>query len=98
MKHVDDHTEPMPTEARGAAQADMCVMHAVSTVAAAILMGAFWTLTRELTVIGAPCPRNRHRPALTGDGYQALKAGWLRCDRGQGCRWARSAKGDRRQW
>jgi hypothetical protein len=46
MKHVQDHTELTPVEARGGGIGrQVFVMLVVSTVAAAILMGAFWTLT-----------------------------------------------------
>lgn len=46
MKHIGDHTEVTPEEARGGGKGThLFVMLAVSTVAAAIIMGAFWTLT-----------------------------------------------------
>ncbi len=46
MKQVEDHAELTPVEARGGGVGrHVFVMLAVSTIAAAILMGAFWTLT-----------------------------------------------------
>ena len=46
MNEGEDHTELTPVEARGGGVGrHVFVMLAVSTVAAALLMGAFWTLT-----------------------------------------------------
>ena len=46
MNTVDDHIEVTPEEARaGRKGTHLLVILAVSTVAAAIIMGAFWTLT-----------------------------------------------------
>lgn len=45
MKHVDDHVELTPVEARGGRPGrHVLVILLVSTTAAAIIMGAFWTL------------------------------------------------------
>lgn len=46
MKAVDDHIEVTPEEARaGRKGTHLLTILAVSTVAAAIIVGAFWTLT-----------------------------------------------------
>ena len=46
MKQVADHTEVTPNEARaGRRGTHVLTILAVSTIAAAIIMGAFWTLT-----------------------------------------------------
>lgn len=46
MKHVADHVEITPTEARaGRNGKHLLMILAVSTIAAGIIMGAFWTLT-----------------------------------------------------
>ncbi len=46
MKHVDDHVELTPVEARGGRPGwHVLVILLVSTAAAAIVMGAFWTLS-----------------------------------------------------
>lgn len=46
MKHVADHTEVTPTEARaGRRGTHVLMILAISTISAAVIMGAFWTLT-----------------------------------------------------
>ncbi len=46
MKHVEGHNELTPVEARGGGVGHhVFVVLVISTLAAAILMGAFWTLT-----------------------------------------------------
>ncbi|MDX2233518.1 MAG: hypothetical protein NW200_03385 [Hyphomonadaceae bacterium] len=46
MKQVEDHVELTPVEARaGSRGTHLLTILAVSTVAACIIMGAFWTLT-----------------------------------------------------
>lgn len=46
MKTADDHIEVTPQEARaGRKGTHVLTILAISTVAAAIIMGAFWTLT-----------------------------------------------------
>lgn len=46
MKRVGEHVELTPVEARaGRNGTHLLLILAISTVAAAIIMGAFWTLT-----------------------------------------------------
>jgi predicted secreted protein len=46
MKNVEEHVEVTPEEARGGGRGKhLLIMLVVSTAAAAIIMGAFWTLT-----------------------------------------------------
>ncbi|MDZ4778613.1 MAG: hypothetical protein SGJ23_17685 [Alphaproteobacteria bacterium] len=46
MKTVDDHVEVTPQEASGGRKGThVLIILAVSTLAAAIILGAFWTLT-----------------------------------------------------